>query len=145
VPASGQIQEDTAGQVTINDDPTSNNTESNLPITATIFTGVPGPYHCRGGVMLKISIPPPPPSPSGTPILTAPQCIDMPSPAGCANFVANKVDGCEARLFAEPKCRMYVNTAVFVPEERVFGGLWRSLEVRCGVPAPEPDQVGQVP
>ncbi|KAK0644557.1 hypothetical protein B0T16DRAFT_331990 [Cercophora newfieldiana] len=145
VPAGAQIQEDTAGQVTINDDPTSNTTETNLPITATIFAGVPGPYHCRGSVMLKLDIPPPPLSADGTPTLTAPQCVDMPSPAGCANFVANKADGCEARLFAEPKCRMYMNTAVFIPEERAFGGLWRSLEVRCGIPPPDPETLGQVP
>jgi len=144
IPASGQIQEDTAGQVNIHDAPTSNTTETNLSISATIFTGTPGPYHCRGHVMLKLNISPPSIT-DGAPSRTAAQCFDMPSPAGCANFVANKADGCEARLFAESGCRMYMNTAVFIPEDRAVGGLWRSLSVQCGIPAPDPETLGQVP
>ncbi|KAK0615720.1 hypothetical protein B0T17DRAFT_538971 [Bombardia bombarda] len=69
----------------------------------------------------------------------------MPAPAGCGNFVANKQDGCEARLFAEPNCRLYMNTAVFIPEDRAVGGLWRSMSLRCGVPAPDPAALGSPP
>ncbi|KAK5651374.1 hypothetical protein OQA88_12531 [Cercophora sp. LCS_1] len=136
VPPSAEVVEDT-GQVTINDDPTANTTVvPDLPITATVFTGVPGPSHCRGGVMLRVSIPHD---------ATRPKCIGMPKPAGCAVFSANKKDGCQARLFAEPGCRMFVNTAVFLPEERAVGGLWRSMEVRCGVPEPDPESLGEPP
>jgi hypothetical protein len=59
--------------------------------------------------------------------------------------VASKEAGCEARLFSEPGCRMYLNTAVFIPEERAVGGQWRSVGVRCGVPAPDPESLGPPP
>jgi len=75
------------------------------------------------------------------------KCFDMPvgRPVGCGVFVANKRDGCQARLFSEPKCRIYANTVVFLPEERVVGGLWRSLGVRCGIPEPDPESLGVPP
>ena len=140
VPPSAEVTEDNS-QVTINDDPTANDTITNLPVTATIFTGTPGPYRCRGRVMLRLDIMPP----AEEGILTAPRCYNMPSPAGCANFVANKRDGCEAKLFAESGCRMYTNTAVFIPEARAVGGLWRSLEITCGIPPPDPETLGEAP
>ncbi|KAK0709239.1 hypothetical protein B0T26DRAFT_678688 [Lasiosphaeria miniovina] len=141
VPASAEIQEDTAGQVTINDDPTSNTTDAQLPISATIFSGVPGPRECRGSVMATLDVAPPPAGGGRT----AAACYNLPSPAGCGNFVANKADGCEARLFAEPNCAMYTNTAVFIPESRAVGGLWRSISVQCGIPPPDPDSLGKPP
>ncbi|KAK3381952.1 hypothetical protein B0H63DRAFT_216693 [Podospora didyma] len=140
VPAGGQVQEDN-GQVNINDDPTSNTTTTHLPITATIFSGVPGPKDCRGSVMVKLDVPPP----VENGVRTLAQCYNMPVPAGCGNFVANKDDGCEARLFAESNCAMYTNTAVFVPEPRAVGGHWRSMSIQCGIPAPDPATLGSPP
>ncbi len=152
VPAGAEVHEDN-GQVAINDDPTANDTfVPNLPITATIFSGVPGPFHCRGSPMLVLNL-------SGLALSSSgligegegegggeqALCYSMPHPAGCANFVANKRDGCQADLFAEPGCRGYTNTAVFVPEERAVGGLWRSVSVKCGVPAPDPETLGVPP
>ena len=136
----GQIQEDT-GQVSINESPSNNDTETNLPIVATIFGGVPGPKKCRGSPMAAINLPPP----QGLGLTTQAHCYNLPGVAGCGNFVANKADGCEARLFAEPACRSYVNTVVFIPEDRAVGGSWRSISVQCGVPAPDPDSLGAPP
>jgi hypothetical protein len=149
LPAGVDITEDTPGQVTINGDPTGNATT--LPTTMTIFSGVPGPSRCRGSVLLSLALPPPPPPPpspsdddsSGS--QTAETCYNLARPAGCGNFVASKGAGCEARLFSEPGCRLYVNTAVFIPEERAVGGVWRSLGVRCGIPPPDPETLGAPP
>jgi len=33
--------------------------------------------------------------------------------------------------------RTYVNTVVFMPEERPVGALWSSMWVKCGVEVPE--------
>ncbi|KAK3316621.1 hypothetical protein B0H66DRAFT_299806 [Apodospora peruviana] len=144
-PPGAEIQEDT-GQVSINGDPTgggdTGTTTPNLPIKATIFSSSPGPKSCRGHVMLVLDIPPPPQDRVTT---TAAQCYNMPAPASCGNFVANKEDGCEVRLFAEENCRLFMNTAVFIPEERAVGGLWRSLSVRCGIPPPDPATLGAPP
>ncbi|KAL2127689.1 hypothetical protein VTI74DRAFT_10316 [Chaetomium olivicolor] len=142
LPAGVDITEDTPGQVTINGDPTGNSTlGSSLPISATIFSGVPGPSACRGAIVLKLSLPPPTPGAPPTQEL----CYNLPGGAGCAKFLASKEAGCEARLFAEGGCRMYVNTAVFIPEERVMGGRWRSVGVRCGMPVPEEESLGAPP
>lgn len=137
VPASGEVHEDT-GQVNINDSPTANTTETQLPVTATIFSGVPGPYHCRGSAILSLFI-----SPNDT--TAGEKCIDTPRSVGCGVFVANQRDGCQARLFSEPGCRIYANTVVFLPEERAVGGMWRSLGVRCGIPEPDPESLGEPP
>lgn len=152
LPAGVDITEDTPGQVTINGDPTGNTTAGpNLPITATIFSGVPGPSTCRGRVILQLNLPPPPPhssSSSETTTTTTPTketCYSLPQPAGCGNFLASKDAGCEVRLFSERDCKVYVNTAVFIPEDRAVGGVWRSLAVRCGVPAPDPEALGPPP
>lgn len=165
LPSGAQVQEDT-GQVTINGDPSGiENSPSvpNLPITATIFSGVPGPKSCRGHVVFDLLIPPPPSMIGNDTSITTtttddndennsdddnsaiPKCYNLPSVAGCGNFVANKADGCEVRLFAEPYCRLYMNTAVFVPEQRSVGGNWRSVEVRCGVTPPDPKSLGRPP
>lgn len=150
LPSGAKIQEDT-GQVTINGDPSGvDNSPSipNLSIRATIFSGSPGPKSCRGQVLMSLNIPRLPDmiettdEPSGSALA---QCYNLPAPAGCGNFVANKEDGCEVRLFAEPYCRLYMNTAVFIPQRRAVGGSWRSISVRCGVPAPDPATLGAPP
>ena len=149
LPAGVDITEDTPGQVTINGDPTGNATLGpDLPISATIFSGVPGPSACRGRIIFQLA--PPPVTPGAGP--TAEACYNLPggpgrsgSGGGCGVFTASKEAGCQARLFAEPGCRAYVNTAVFIPEERAVGGAWRSVGVRCGVPAPDPESLGPPP
>ncbi|KAK1754263.1 hypothetical protein QBC47DRAFT_386074 [Echria macrotheca] len=136
LPPSAEISQDT-GQVTITGPPTTSNTsqQADIPITATIFTSVPGPSACRGSILLDLEI-----SFSKTE-----QCIDMPRPVSCGTFTASKASGCEARLFAEPGCRMYVNTAVFMLEARAVGGLWRSMGVRCGIEPPDEAALGRPP
>ncbi|KAH6617210.1 hypothetical protein F5144DRAFT_615865 [Chaetomium tenue] len=149
LPAGVDITEDTPGQVTINGDPTGNTTLGpDIPITATIFSGVPGPSTCRGHILLQLTLPqpapapadgarPPPPQPETCYTLPPSQSHSQGTTAGCGIFLASKAAGCEARLFSEPGCRAYVNTAVFVPEERAVGGRWRSVGVRCGVVPPD--------
>ncbi|KAK1782373.1 hypothetical protein QBC45DRAFT_439284 [Copromyces sp. CBS 386.78] len=154
LPASADLEEDN-GQVRINPSSTANQPANggsiHLPIRATIFSGVPGPSHCRGHAVLLLDLPQPPLNPdNNTPITTAPQCYNIPgdnpaATAGCGAFQANKSDGCEAHLFAEPNCVGYLNTVVFIPEERAVGGVWRSVEVRCGVAASDPDTLGAPP
>ncbi|KAK4145644.1 uncharacterized protein C8A04DRAFT_10471 [Dichotomopilus funicola] len=162
LPAGVDITEDTPGQVTINGDPTGNTTLGpHIPITATLFSGVPGPSACRGHVILHLALGSlttggSSPDGGGQGEATAPQaetCYDLSGTssssggggAGCGVFTASKEAGCEARLFAEPRCRVYVNTAVFIQEERAVGGRWRSLGVRCGVPAPDEASLGKPP
>lgn len=69
----------------------------------------------------------------------------------CGTFIGgggeakdSKHEGCEAMLFAERGCRMYVNTVVFraAREAKPVGGWWRSLRVRCGVEVPEQGEGG---
>jgi hypothetical protein len=142
LPAGVDITEDTPGQVTINGDPTGNTTLGpSIPISATIFSGVPGPSTCRGSVIFKLN----PPQPAADAGPSPEECYNLPRAGGCGNFVASKEAGCEARLFSEPGCRMYLNTAVFIPEERAVGGQWRSVGVRCGVPPPDPESLGPPP
>ncbi|KAJ9133261.1 hypothetical protein NKR23_g10888 [Pleurostoma richardsiae] len=137
----GAVIEEDTGQVSIQESPTDKDTPADVTISATFFDGVPGPKKCRGSVMAAIHLPPP----EGLGLTTASTCYNLPSPAGCANFVANKVDGCEATLFAEPSCRSFTNLAVFTPEITAFGGVWRSVSVRCGVPEPDPASLGAPP
>ena len=133
--ADAHIQEDT-GQVAINS-PSEGQLGAGGVISATVFRGVPGPKTCRGPPMAELPI--------GRGATAAEHCFDLPAPAGCAIFVAAKDDGCEARLFAEPGCTSYVNTAVFMPEARAVGGSFRSIGLRCGIPAPDPDSLGTPP
>ncbi|KAK4039547.1 hypothetical protein C8A01DRAFT_36501 [Parachaetomium inaequale] len=143
LPAGVDITEDTPGQVTINGDPTGNTTLGpTLPISATLFSGVPGPSNCRGSVIFRLTPAQPAPDAAGA---TREECYNLPRAAGCGMFLASKEAGCEARLFSERGCRMYLNTAVFIPEERAVGGQWRSVGVRCGVPAPDPESLGAPP
>ena len=105
-----------------------NDTTAQVPITAHIFTGSPGPKRCRGSVMLALDLPKPGMA------HTNETCYDFPSPAECGVFMGNQEDGCEARLFTESGCGMFVNLAVFMPEMRAIGGYFRSMAVRCGIP-----------
>jgi hypothetical protein len=105
------------------------------PILALSYTGSGGPKHCRGTLVQRLNIPHPAASwKNGT-------CIDLPAMARCGVFFAGKDDHCEAQLFNEPKCfnnsMTFVNTVVFMPEERPVGAWWRSMWVRCGVEVPE--------
>lgn len=130
------------GQVSIQD-PIAAEQEPYTPIKATFFSGVDGPTHCRGHVIAVIQMPKP--RVSGVP--TSLQCYNFPNLAysGCGTFMANKVDGCIANFFEEPNCRTYVNTAAFMPENRAVGGRWRSAQVQCGVPEPDPESLGKPP
>lgn len=105
------------------------------PILALSYSGDGGPKHCRGELLQKLTLPPPASSwKNGT-------CVDLPADARCGVFFAGKDDNCEAQLFTMPNCyntsRTYVNTVVFMPEERTVGAMWRSMFLRCGVDAPE--------
>ncbi|KAB5566142.1 hypothetical protein GE09DRAFT_729170 [Coniochaeta sp. 2T2.1] len=139
-PPGAAIQDQTA-QVSINSPDTNPSSSSSLPITLTIFSSSPGPKLCRGHAIASLNIPPP----EGLGLTTQSQCYNLPAPAGCGTFVANKEDGCEVRLFAGRDCVEFVNLAVFMPEVRPVGGRWRSFEVRCGVEPPDEGALGRPP
>lgn len=106
-----------------------------LPIIALSYTGSSGPKHCRGNLIQKLAFTSPASDyKHGT-------CVDLPDMARCGVFFAGKEAGCEADLFNMAGClnstSTYVNTVVFMPEERAVGAYWRSMRVRCGVEAPE--------
>ncbi|PVH95655.1 hypothetical protein DM02DRAFT_731710 [Periconia macrospinosa] len=105
------------------------------PILALSYAGSGGPKHCRGELLQKLEIPQPASNwINGT-------CVDVPGDAQCGVFFGAKDAACEAQLFNMPAClnttMTYVNTVVFMPEERPIGARWRSMFVRCGVVAPE--------
>lgn len=106
-----------------------------MPILALTYSGSGGPKHCRGELLSKTQFPPP------IETWKKGMCINLPSEARCGVFFSNKGDNCEAQLFNEADCynstRTYVNTVVFMPEERAVGGLWSSMWVRCGIDVPE--------
>ncbi|KAF2202817.1 hypothetical protein GQ43DRAFT_297849 [Delitschia confertaspora ATCC 74209] len=105
-----------------------------FPILALLYTGASGPKSCNGRPLPPLHLPP-----------FAPQsleyqhgaCYTLTAKARCGLFIANKEDRCEAQLFNVPGCantsRTFVNTVVFMPEERPVGAWWRSMWVRCGV------------
>lgn len=106
-----------------------------IPIVALSYSGSGGPKHCRGKVLQQMRFPPPLEQwKNGT-------CINVPSEARCGLFLSSKGDNCEAQLFNVPDCynstKTYVNTVVFMPEERPVGALWSSMYVKCGVEVPE--------
>ncbi|KAJ4988277.1 hypothetical protein SVAN01_06212 [Stagonosporopsis vannaccii] len=106
-----------------------------IPILALSYSGAGGPKHCRGSLLKKIEFARPAKQwKNGS-------CINIPSEARCGVFYSEKGDNCEAQLFNEVNCynttTTYVNTVVFMPEERAVGALWRSMLVRCGVDVPE--------
>ena len=123
------------GDATGSEDSAVDEEEPPVPISVTLFSGAPGPKECRGRPVLNVNL-----SKPGSRHST-PTCYNVAGTiAQCGNLVANKDDGCEARLFSEPDCLTFVNVAVFVPEQRALGGYMRSIEIRCGVtgamPAP---------
>ncbi|KAF2624504.1 hypothetical protein BU25DRAFT_476192 [Macroventuria anomochaeta] len=106
-----------------------------IPILALSYSGSGGPKHCRGSLLQKMSFARPAAQwKNGS-------CINLPSDARCGVFYSEKGDNCEAQLFNEADCynttATYVNTVVFMPEERPVGTLWRSMFVKCGVHVPE--------
>lgn len=106
-----------------------------IPILALSYSGSGGPKHCRGKLLQKTTFARPVSQwRNGT-------CINLPSDARCGIFYSEKGDNCEAQLFNEADCynttMSYVNTVVFMPEERSVGALWRSMWVKCGVDVPE--------
>jgi hypothetical protein len=106
-----------------------------LPIVALSYAGSGGPKHCRGRVVQQMRFPRPLEQwKNGT-------CVNLPSEARCGQFISSKGDNCEAQLFNMRDCyntsRTYVNTVVFMPEERPVGALWSSMWVKCGVEVPE--------
>lgn len=135
------VQQD-SGQVSIQD-ATPEENEPLIPIQATFFSGSEGPKNCRGHPIALIDLP----KPQGLTTPTAKQCYNFPGlqTSGCAIFMANKIDGCQASVFAETNCRTYMNTMAFMPEERPVGGNWRSVSVQCGLPEPDPATLGKPP
>jgi hypothetical protein len=107
-----------------------------VPIVAMSYAGDGGPKHCRGQLLQKLNLPRPASSwLNGT-------CIDLPDHARCGVFYSAKGDNCEAQLFTIDGCHntkeTYVNTVVFMPEERPVGAMWKSMFIRCGLDVPEP-------
>ncbi|KAH6629049.1 hypothetical protein C7974DRAFT_179953 [Boeremia exigua] len=106
-----------------------------IPILALSYSGSGGPKHCRGSLLQKMAFARPAAQWKGG------ACINLPSEARCGVFYSEKGDNCEAQLFNELECynttMTYVNTVVFMPEERAVGALWKSMFVRCGVDVPE--------
>ncbi|KAJ4415235.1 hypothetical protein N0V82_007472 [Gnomoniopsis sp. IMI 355080] len=135
------VQQDN-GQVSIQD-ATPEEKEPFVPIRATFYSGSEGPKSCRGHAMAVIDMP----KAQGLSVPTARQCYNFPGlqSSGCAVFMANKIDGCEARVFAETNCRVYMNSMAFMPEMRPVGGHWRSVSVQCGIPEPDPASLGKPP
>lgn len=143
------------GQVSIHDAPPASN-EPTMPIKATFYSGAEGPKACRGHVIAVVNMPkqqaaaqdPAAAGGTTTPAApTAPACYNFPGEqaSGCATFAANKADGCIAQVFAETNCRVFMNTAAFMAEDRPVGGNWRSVRVQCGIPEPDPATLGKPP
>ncbi|KAI0442755.1 hypothetical protein F4803DRAFT_517832 [Xylaria telfairii] len=142
LPDEAMMEEEEGGigsteQVAINrtdTNPSNPATEQPVPISAVLFDGSPGPKDCRGTAILTMQLTKPGAQHS------LPTCYNVPDKtvAQCGVFLANKDDGCQARIFSEPDCRTFANLAVFIPESRAFGGYIRSMEVTCGVVSEAP-------
>lgn len=150
VPGADVVAEDGKGQASLQGKPSKQPAaqpeeppEPTIPIKAVFYSGSEGPKTCRGHVLAVINLPKP--AGMGTP--GPAQCYNFPGEqySGCANFMANKVDGCAAKVFGETNCRTYLNTAAFMAEDRAVGGHWRSVEVQCGIPEPDPATLGKPP
>ncbi|KAG8156814.1 hypothetical protein KVR01_013419 [Diaporthe batatas] len=149
VPGADVVAEDKNGQASLQGKPSQQPAqqeeppEPTIPIKAVFYSGSEGPKTCRGHVLAVINLPKP--AGMGEPGLA--QCYNFPGEqySGCANFMANKVDGCAAKVFADTNCRNYLNTAAFMVEDRAVGGHWRSVEVQCGIPEPDPATLGKPP
>ncbi|KAL1848898.1 hypothetical protein Daus18300_013457 [Diaporthe australafricana] len=145
VPGADVVAEDGKGQASLQDPAAQPQEppEPLIPIKAVFYSGSEGPKTCRGHVLAVINMP----KPAGQGIPGPAQCYNFPGEqySGCANFMANKVDGCEARVFGELNCKTFLNTAAFMAEDRAVGGHWRSVEVQCGIPEPDPATLGKPP
>ncbi|POS73354.1 hypothetical protein DHEL01_v208263 [Diaporthe helianthi] len=151
VPGADIVAEDKKGQATLEGKPAQQAApqeqqdppEPLIPINAVFYSGSEGPKSCRGHVLAVINLP----KPAGTGGPGPAQCFNFPGEqySGCANFMANKVDGCVAKVFGDTNCRAYLNTVAFMVEDRAVGGRWRSTEVQCGIPEPDPDTLGKPP
>lgn len=149
VPGADVVAEDKKGQASLQGKPAQQPAqqeeppEPTIPIKAVFYSGSEGPKTCRGHVLAVIDLP----KPAGTGGPGPAQCYNFPGEqySGCANFMANKVDGCAAKVFGETNCRTYLNTAAFMAEDRAVGGHWRSVEVQCGIPEPDPATLGKPP
>lgn len=130
VRGGARIEEDT-GQVTINGQSEADSVSAERHIHVTIFDSDLGPKRCRGNAIVNMEFP------SSNGRETSPQCFNIPGVGGCGNFVASESDGCEAKLFSEANCSMYVNTVVFIPESLAVGGQWRSMSLQCGKVQPD--------
>lgn len=134
VPDEGYIDTDPTSPPHVS--PTSHAPQTlQIPILALSYSGSGGPKHCRGSLLQKMAFARPAAQwKNGS-------CINLPSDARCGVFYSEKGDNCEAQLFNEADCynttMSYVNTVVFMPEERPVGALWRSMFVKCGVDVPE--------
>ena len=109
---------------------------ANVPIVAQLFSSSPGPkQECRGNNVMQILF--------QQPLPTTATCYNTPSLAQCAKFVANKEDGCQARIFSSRDCVevSFSNLAVFQPNPWPLGGLMRSVEFTCGIVSVEPKQI----
>lgn len=119
------------------------------PIRATFYSGVDGPSHCRGNIIGTVDMAKP--NTATTTTTTGgpgpKTCYNFQNRqyAGCATFQANKVDGCIANVYEEPDCKTYMNTAAFMAEKRIVGGHFRSVDIQCGVPEPDPASLGKPP
>lgn len=145
VPGADVVAEDNKGQASLQGPPASQEDppEPTIPIKAVFYSGSEGPKTCRGHVLAVINLP----KPAGLGVTGEAQCYNFPGEqySGCANFMANKVDGCAAKVFGDTNCRTYLNTAAFMVEDRAVGGHWRSVEVQCGIPEPDPATLGKPP
>lgn len=145
VPGADVVAEDKKGQASLQGPPASQEDppEPTIPIKAVFYSGSEGPKTCRGHVLAVIDLP----KPAGLGVTGEARCYNFPGEqySGCANFMANKVDGCAAKVFGDTNCRTYLNTAAFMVEDRAVGGHWRSVEVQCGIPEPDPATLGKPP
>lgn len=110
-------------------------TIARIPILALSYSGSGGPKHCRGSLLQNMEFARPAAQwKNGS-------CITLPGEARCGVFYSEKGDNCEAQLFNDVDCynttMTYVNTVVFMSEERAVGALWRSMFVRCGIDVSE--------
>lgn len=108
-----------------------------LPITATMYSGSPGPKDCRGTPILRVNLPKGP----GIDTPKGPTCYNIqatPHMAQCGTFTANQEDGCQAKLFSDPGCTNFANLAVFGDELRPMGGMFQSVEIVCGIVSEQP-------
>ncbi|KAF2744804.1 hypothetical protein M011DRAFT_496064 [Sporormia fimetaria CBS 119925] len=106
-----------------------------LLVMALTYAGSSGPTHCRGNLIAKFMFS------DSIPTYRNGTCVTLPTMARCGVFLASKEAGCQVNLFDSDGClnktTTYLNTVVFMPEERPVGAYWKSMWIRCGVEASE--------